>query len=215
MKHTTCALAALLVAALPCAALAQEAPEIELKIPQARQGYYLGGGLMTIFNQNYQLQADDTGVLSGGGAHVRLGQMINDWFGAGLWIGGGGASDDRFSAGFGGVMLDLQVVPWDHLGFHVGVGGGGLSLTDAESETDELLGTGGGYYLASVSYDWFPFYERGSGGFSVTPSFQVQYFPGQVFDGLIYVVGLDLLWWTGLEKNKLDLPIDEAFTAED
>lgn len=210
----TLTLAALLLTGATAAAQDATA-EVELKPPQARQGYYIGGGLASMFNQNLRTEEEDTPTTSGGGGYLRFGQMIDDWIGAGFWIGGGGTGDERYSSGFGGLMLDLQLVPWDHLAVHLGIGAGGLSLTDSESDSDELMGTGGGYYMLGLSYDWFPFYEGGSGGFSVTPTVQLQYLPGQIFDGFVGVVGVELLWWTGLEKNKLDLSVEEAYTREE
>ncbi len=211
--------AAITCLVLLCAstAVAQDGPEetIELKLPAARQGYYVGGGGGAMFNMNYRTEDDDTDLLQGGGGYIRFGEMITDWLGAGFYIGGGIAESDRYSTGFGGLLLDLQILPTDHLAIHVGVGGGGLSLTDNQSETDELDGTGGGYYMFGVSYDWFPLYENGTGGFSVTPTLQVHYLPGQIFDGTIFVVGFETLFWTGLPKNRLELSVEEAFTAED
>ncbi len=191
------------------------AQELELTPPAARQGYFIGGGVTSVFNSNFRTTDDDTGNLTGGAGHVRLGQMTTDWLGFGLQIGGGGASAGNFSTGYGGLMLDVQLVPFDHLGIHLGVGAGGLSLTDTESDSDELEGTGGGYYSVGLTYDWFPFYDSGSGGLSVTPIAQFQYMPGTIFDATMLTFGLEILWWSGLPNNKLLFPDGEGYEAQD
>lgn len=43
---------------------------------------------------------------------------------------------------------------------------------------------------------------------------QFIYLPGDAFQGYVAAFTLDFNWWTGLEKNRLDLPIDEAFDVE-
>ncbi len=197
-------------------ALAQDAQveEIALVVPGPRQGYWIGVGYGGIANLNFQTEGPDTKTLVGSGGHLRIGQMITEWFGMGLQFGGGAAENDRFDTSFGGVMLDAQLVVVDHLAVHAGVGAGGLAATDHVDEDAGLLGTGGGFYMAGLSYDWFPFWDEGSGGLSLSPQAQVQYLPGNLFEAYVFVVSLDIIWWTGLEKNKLELDIDEAYKPE-
>jgi hypothetical protein len=198
----------------PVAAQETADEEIELVIPAARQGYWIGAGYGGTANLNFQTDGPDTGTLLGSGGHLRIGQMITEWFGMGLQFGGGVAENDRFDTSFGGVMLDAQLVLLDHLAIHGGVGAGGLAATDHVDEDAGLLGTGGGFYMVGASYDWFPFWDRGSGGWSLSPQAQLQYLPGNLFDAYVFLVSVDVVWWTGLEKNKLELGIDEAFQPE-
>jgi hypothetical protein len=189
--------------------------QVELELPAARQGYWLGGGLFTTVNQNLQLEEDDTPALLGGAGHLRMGEMFNDWLGFGLQLGGGGGGDDRYSVGYGGLMLTGQLNPWRDLALHAGLGAGGLSLTDAEIQDGTLRGTGGAYYMIGASYDLFPWYEKGSGGFSLAPTVQLQHLPGILTESWIVLVGVETLWWSGLERNKLDLSTEDAFRKED
>ncbi|MEO1272072.1 MAG: hypothetical protein AAFX99_28595, partial [Myxococcota bacterium] len=180
--------------------------------PEARQGYFiaLGGGLS--LNRNTSDEEGTIGTLTGWSLHLRLGEMVTDWLGFGFQAWGGRATDDRWTTGFGGGLLDVQLVLWDHLAVRLGAGAGGLSATDNVEEQETLLGTGGGMYMVGLSYDGFPFHNPGtSGGFSITPSVHVFYLPGTTFQSVLVTIGAELTWWSGLERNKLDLPDDEAY----
>ena len=200
----------------PHGVAAAQDDEVELVLPAARQGYFIGGGLAFAANINDSDEVGQIGPLFGSYFNLRLGEMVTDWFGFGLHFGGGPTSDDRYDVGFGGGLLDVQFVLFDHFALRGGVGAGGLSTTDNEEDQDMLLGTGGAYYLAGASYDYFPFYDSGdSGGFSVTPTLQFIHLPGNTFRSYIVLLGVETLWWTGLDSNKLILPEDEAYSQED
>ena len=211
---TPLVLALCLVANSPNAS-AQDAEVVELSEPAARQGYFIGGGVSGISNLNNSDEIGDVGPLYGTYFNLRLGEMVTDWLGFGFHVGGGTGSDDRYDVGYGGGMLDVQIVPWDHLALRLGVGAGGLSTTDNKEDTDTLLGTGGAYYMAGASYDYFPAYDvYDSGGFSFTPSLQLIHLPGMEYESYIVTLGLEMTWWTGLDNNKLILPDDKAYTKE-
>ena len=65
-----------------------------------------------------------------------------------------------------------------------------------------------------LSYDWFPFKRRLTGGFAVTPMVQARLIPGDDVKGMVFLFGVDLTWWTGLPNNQLDLPAAEAFKKQ-
>ena len=128
-----------------------------------------------------------------------------------------GFVSDAFSA-YGGLMLDAQLVlpALPALSAHIGAGAGGISITDTEAvDQDALKGTGGAYYAVGLAYDLFPFYDKGSGGFSVVPHLQAHYMPGNIVNAWFFVAGLELTWWTGLDRDKLDLPYEEQYQRGD
>ena len=185
--------------------------EVILEKPAARQGYWIGGGVSGASNINARKNEDDTGALTGYHVSFRMGELLTSTVGIGLQFGGGPVSNDRFSGGFGGVAMTASWAPWSHLAIHGGVGVGGFGARDSESEDRELIGTGGGYYMAGASYDWFPFWDQSTGGFSFSPRFQVQYLPGNLLEAWVFTLGLETLWWSGLDKNKLDLDVESAY----
>lgn len=201
----------------PSLALAQEADpeEVVLVPPAARQGYFvsLGGQYSLHFNDHQD--EDSLGLLPGSMGVLHVGEMLTERFGFGLRVHAGQASDDTWDSVFLGVLVDAQLVLFDHLALYVGAGVGSLRATDTSDDEAPLRAVGGGYYLAGVSYDFFPFHEQGeSGGLAVTPSAQVMYLPGDSFHSTLVTFGLSFTWWSGLEKNMLELPHEEAYTHE-
>jgi hypothetical protein len=184
----------------------------ELTVPGPRQGYYLGGGAQVATIRSHD---KDLGRLSAGygsAFSLRLGEMVTPWLGVGVELGGGQAANSRWSQGFGGLLLDVQLVPWRSLAIHGSAGLGAILAKDQKKLVTGSKGTGGAYYGAGVRYDLFPFYESGSGGFGITPGAEVRYLPGSGFNTTMFWVGVDLLWWRGLDKQELELAPDQAFT---
>lgn len=206
-------LGALTIAVILLTTTPAAAQDVTLVKPAARQGYYLSLSSGGVINHSSSSE-DEFDTLTGLSFSLRAGEMITEWIGAGLRAGGGTLSGGQWGGGFGGLQLEIQTAPLRALAITVGVGAGGLSLSSADPDDDDLRGTGGAYYTAGLSYDLFPFYESGSGGLSLTPFVRVAYLPGDVFQGTLMVAGLEVIWWSGLAKNKLDLPLDDAFTPE-
>ncbi|MEM7677977.1 MAG: hypothetical protein AAF449_18425, partial [Myxococcota bacterium] len=79
-------------------------------------------------------------------------------------------------------------------------------------------GTFGSMYTIAASYDLFPWYdpeEYESGGHAISFFVEGQFFPG-LGGTTTYgaVLGIEFTWWSGLNRNKLDLPADAAFTRD-
>ena len=195
----------------------------DLRKPAARQGYYIGGGYRSILLYSDSEDIGGLGPLLGGGLALRMGQMSNDWIGFGLsFMFGGGANDD-WSSGYGGLSLEVNLEPPidEDLTIRLGTGVAGLSLArvdKSQKRSDDPEGTFGAMFTVGASYDLFPFYEREayeSGGFAFTGFVEFQVIPG---DGLLTVsalVGLEVTYFFGLSRNKLDLPPEAAFKVQD
>jgi hypothetical protein len=44
---------------------------------------------------------------------------------------------------------------------------------------------------------------------------EARFIPGDNATGVSTMLGLDIGWWTGLPRNQLDLPPEDAFKRED
>lgn len=194
------------------------AAEIKLLLPKPRQGYYLAIGTRTAIININQEQAGNLGVLIGGGFNGRFGQMANEWIGFGLNFGFLGGSNDIWGGGGGYLSIDLTLVPliYKHLAVRggVGLGGFGLSRRDPELEReDDPEGVLSAIYNLGLSYDAFPFWNEGesSGGLAFSTFVEGVMIPGD--DLLIagVMVGVEITWWTGFAKERLDLSIEDAF----
>jgi hypothetical protein len=217
MSTMTRGIVALSFATLTLASAAATAQE--LLPPEGRQGYYLGGGLRAGLLAGKEADVGSLGVAPSTSGVFRLGQMSTDWLGFGLRTGGGLFKTEEWEVGLGGLSLEAQLLPAPSLdlALHVSVGIAGAGLTrvdEAKVREDDPMGGAGALYTVGVSYDLFPFRERDSlesGGAALT--FFVE---GQLLDAGDLVVGgvfagVDVYYWFGLARNKLDLPTDAAF----
>jgi len=200
-------LAASLLAAVPTtAARAQQL----LEPPRARQGYYFALGYHFALSHVWE-NGENWSVWPGSAISFRLGQMITRRFGMGLQINPGGTTKGQGQkVAFGGLELEAQWELRRNLAIYGGVGVDVVSLS-ADNGTDKTTrGTVGSGYSLGLGYDWF-FTHRLSGGWGLTPTAQVRFVPGNTASALIGLLGVQVSYWSGLPRNQLELPPDEAF----
>lgn len=189
---------------------------IELLKPRARQGFFLSLGTRGAYLGMNAKPIGDLGFFQGGTFNFRFGQMVNDLIGFGMSIEAGGGQTSDFNGGFGGLLVEIQLAPFDFdLAFRGSVGVAGLGLSrkeESEEREKDPSGGYGSYYALGVSYDWFPFYDEGdSGGFSIASFVEGRILPlGDILTGGAFV-GVELTYFFGFNKNRLDLDVDEAF----
>jgi len=200
-----------------------EASAQELTKPAPRQGYYIGGGLRQFIGGAGGEVVGSFGFMQGFGVALRFGQMATDHIGLGLVFGGGGSANKSWAVGGGHLSMELTYKPLDDydLGLRGGIGFGVLSATRAEEEDvreDDPEGGIGAQFTLGVSYDLFPFYEPKeyeSGGFAFTGFAELTALPADPLWSVNFVIGLEVTYWFGLAKNKLELPADKAFELDD
>lgn len=201
------AIAILLLAATAGAARAQD-----LETPRSRQGYYIGGGAHASLQHN----RDDDGSLGlwrGYTMAFRMGQLLTRRFGLGFAFDVGSGSHDDDTSSTIGLGLTGQLVLAGDLALHAGVGLGVVSITEKVGEEEELRGSYGSAYTVGLTYDWFvrPCW---TGGIALTPTLQLRALPGDPIDSYTMMLGLEITRWTGLPRNQLDLPPDQAFRRD-
>jgi hypothetical protein len=210
-------LAATLIAS---AGYSVDAEADDLLQPEARQGYFLGGGLRGGFVSISDEDLGSLGGFTGFGGQFRLGQMATERLGFGLVIGGGSQSNATWTSGGGGLLLEGQLRPMLDLDLAIrvglGIGGGSVARVDEATATDDdPTGGAGAMYSLGLSWDWFPFFDRAegdrTGGFAITPFAEAQLFPTSDLLTFSVVLGIETTWWSGVPDNKLDLPPEEAF----
>lgn len=191
--------------------------------PAPRQGYWLGGGYRAVLLYSQAGNIGNVGPFLGGGYTVRLGEMGNDWLGFGLAVTVAGAGNEEWRSNYGGLSLDVNLKPpiSADLTFRLGTGAAFLTLDrldEAQVRSSDPEGTFGALFTVGASYDLFPFYDRGgfdSGGFAFTIFVEGQALPGDGLLTLSGMAGLEITYFFGLSKNKLDLPPEAAFKRED
>jgi hypothetical protein len=180
-----------------------------------RQGYYLAGGFNGVMVSSEHQDAGRIVPSGGGGLSLRLGEMVTSWLGFGFEGSFATISSHRWQQEAGGLLLEMQLVPWRHLSVRMGAGVGFVQARDDEEIVTGTQGTGGASFAVGVAYDFFPFYTRGSGGWGITPAIGLKYFPGDTFHTVAVWAGIECTWWLGLDKQELELPVEEAFRRAD
>ena len=185
---------------------------VTLEPPRRRQGYYLGFGFGTGAAQTWD---DGERLDAGPGSKfaLRMGQLLTQRFGLGLAIETGGASikKDKTTVGFFGMAVEGQAVLATNLALHGTVGFGVIEIKSDEGPDKKLRGSYGTQYGLGLSYDWFPRVNDSSGGLAITPTFDVRFLPESSATSVAGFLGVELGWWTGLPKNQLELPDNEAY----
>lgn len=177
--------------------------------PRARQGYTVAVGYHLALNKNWE-DGKSWGAWRGADLTIRLGQMLTRRFGLGLAIHFGGTSGNDQTAGFGGLGLEGQWELVRNLAVHGGAGLDVVSLSSKAGGDKTTRGTVGSGYFLGLGYDWF-FTHRLTGGWAATPTVEARFVPGDTASAFIGTVGVQLSYWTGLPRNQLDLPPDEAY----
>lgn len=175
----------------------------ELTAPAARQGYYLGGGLYGGALLVYGSDAKEIGAASGGGMSLQLGQLVTSWLGLGLQVMYSSAKSGTWNIGQPALMVASQFIPIDNLALHLGVGFAALQAREPSDKNEDPRGSYGGAFDVGVSYDFFPFYKSGSGGFGIAPAFHVIMFPERGLASAGVWAGVEMHYWTGLPANRL------------
>jgi hypothetical protein len=207
---------AALSASIAVVSIAETARAQDLLAPAGRQGYYVGGGLRSGGVDMHSETAGNLGLMGGSGFVLRAGEMAGDLFGFGLALAACGGGNKDWGGGWAGLLLDLQLVPMENLALRGGIGLGGLGVGRANKnlmKKNDPTGSGGSIYTLGLSYDYFPFWEKGddSGGFSLSFFIEAQLVPGSsVIAGAMFM-GIEVNYWFGLAANKLALPNDRAF----
>jgi hypothetical protein len=183
----------------------------ELEPPRARQGYYLSLGAHGAWARAVDSEEGVRAALLGPGGALRVGQALASWFDLGIGFGLSGVFDDDYRVLLGHVSIEAQLRPLDHGFVRLGVGMGFADVTRRRKGIEPLLGRYGEAWRVGVGWDFFPGHQGGSGGLSLTPVAWFEAGPGAEFHTLAAGIGLEIAWWTGLARNELDLPLDEAF----
>jgi hypothetical protein len=183
-----------------------------LVLPAPRQGYYVSVGGAGVLGRAQDDKRHLTLDYPGGTLSMHFGQLITERFGAGLHMEYGAAKHDRRSAGLAGIGFESQVVAVDTLALHLEAGVGYFQTVNLDDKTEPSRGTGGAYYGAGLTYDLFLTSPGRSGGWALTPGLYAKYLPGDHYRTVVLWAGLSLSWWSGLPRQALELPPDQAFT---
>ena len=203
----------LLLAALP--ARAQEGAGTLLEKPKPRQGYYLSLGAAGAISYHDARHQGWLGPWPEVGGALRVGQAILPWLDVGLDIGASGAFEKKWTAVLARLAIEAQIRPVGPLFIRLYGGFGATDVSRRVHGAAKITGRVGGTYGVAVGWELYPGHDpRRSGGLAVAPFVFFEASPDSTFASLAVGVGFEITWWTGLSKNELVLPDDEAFSKE-
>jgi hypothetical protein len=180
-----------------------------LEEPRQRQGYWIGFGPTGIAAQLSE-NGKDRGIYTGFTGTFRIGQLITKRLGLGLMVEylmgyeRLGKGSDKGS--IGGLTLEGSCQLWRNLSAHTGFGIGYVMAKNPNALDDSLRGGGGSYLLLGASYDIFPFQKKLTGGWALTPTVDLHIMPDGNITFVAVMAGVQLMWWSGLSDNMLNLP---------
>ncbi|MCK9463317.1 MAG: hypothetical protein M0R80_27165 [Proteobacteria bacterium] len=208
------AAAFVLLSIAPRVVLAQDGgSESLLEPPKPRQGYYFSLGAVGSIAGHDVVDRGWMGPWPGVGGELRVGQAILPWLDLGISAAVVGTFEERWTAVHGRLSIEAQIRPVAPLAIRLY---GGFGVTDPYRRAhgaEKLIGRVGGTYGVAVGWDFFPAHDpRRSGGFAVTPFVWFEGSPDPNFATVTGGIGIEITFWTGLAKNELVLPDDEAFS---
>lgn len=177
----------------------------QLEEPRDRQGYWLS---LALTNGGASLTEKKKGTrfLPGGGITLRLGELVTQRLGLGLVLDWSGLKSGGDQGGVGMLGVEGSYNPWRKLSIKSAVGFGAVMLTDQNTKEKELRGGAGATVSLGAAYDFFPWRNRLTGGWALTPTIDIRYFPDGDIHGVSILGGLQITYWSGLARNQLLLP---------
>jgi hypothetical protein len=95
----------------------------------------------------------------------------------------------------------------------VQAGFGAANIQGPDPEDHKLLrGRYSDVYLTGLGYNFFISDKDQSGGWVFTPLLTVEAGPDSKFATTSLWLGVELSWWSGLTRDKLNLPNAKAYT---
>jgi hypothetical protein len=197
----------------PALAEANTPPEASLVAPEPSQGYFVALGLhgtaALAFDQNRSTRSPTLGE----GLSLRLGEGLTDWLDLSLAFALAqthGAAEDRLT--FGRFGIHSQWYVWGEWFVQAGFGvtsGRGPDPEDLERQR----GRYGDVYWAGLGKNLYLSDGHESGGWVLTPALALEVGPDEAFTTTGLWLGIEISFWSGLSRDKLELPVSEAYEA--
>ena len=176
-----------------------------LEEPRARQGYWLGLGVSRVESQLNE-EGKNRGFYGGQAFTFRLGELVTRRLGIGMLFEYGNIQKGSDQGHIVGLTMEGSCTLWRNLSIHSGFGVGGVYVSDKKALDTSTRGGGGAYLLLGTSYDFFPWRNRLTGGWAITPSVDLRVLPDGNIHALAIFAGAQIMWWSGLPHNMLVLP---------
>lgn len=201
----------------PADATAEDAPavpSVHLEDPEPSQGHFIAVGFHGVGAMAFDQNRGTRSPTFGKGYTLRVGEALTDWLDLSLAFAFGSTSgdvDDTLS--FGRFGLTTQWYLTERLFIQAGFGATNGQGKDPE---DHKLSRGryGDVYLTGIGTNLYISDNNQSGGWVLTPVLTAEVGPDSKFTSTALWLGVELSWWTGLDRDKLNLPLDKAYAKK-
>jgi hypothetical protein len=197
----------------PATAEAAEAPVrgVQLEAPEPSQGHFVAVGFHGIGAMAFDESRGTREPTLGTGVSLRLGESLTDWFNLSLALALGSTNGEpQDSLTFGRFGITSQWYFTERWFAQAGFGAANFQGPDPEDH-DRSRGRYGDVYLTGLGRDFFISDAGQSGGWVFTPLVTAEVGPDSKFTTTSLWVGVELSWWSGLTRDKLDLPTPDAY----
>ncbi len=186
-------------------------PRLALEMPKPTQGHYLALGLHTLGAMAFDDGRGTRPPTFGTGFSLRLGEAVTSWLDLGLAFALGSTSGkEEDSLSLGRFTVHSQWYVSDR--WFIQAGFGATNGQGADPEDLELnRGRYGDVYVAGLGANLYLSDGSRSGGWVLSPVLCIEVGPDSDFTTAAAWLGLEVSWWSGLARDKLELPIDEAY----
>lgn len=189
----------------------EAAPASTLEDPEPSQGHFIALGVHGVGAMAFDDSRGKRTPTFGPGFSLRFGEALTDWLDLSLafaFATTSGDVDDRMT--FGRFGLQSQWYVTDRVFIQAGFGVTNGQGTDPEDH-DFVRGRYGDVYLTGVGYNIYLSASDQSGGWVLTPVLTAEVGPDRMFTTAALSLGLEVSWWTGLTRDKLNLPLSKAY----
>jgi hypothetical protein len=184
----------------------------ELEQPKPRQGHFIALGFHGISAMGFDENRGTRDPTFGQAVSLRLGESVTDWLSLSLAVAVGSTYGERRDSlsllRFGVTSQWYFSERW-----FVQAGFGAINSQGPDPEDyARTRGRYGDFYLTGVGYDFYLSDRTQSGGWLVTPMLTADVGPDSKFTTTSLWLGIELSWWTGLSRDKLELPNSKAYS---
>lgn len=187
-------------------------PRVALEDPRPRQGHFIALGFHGISALAFDENRGTRQPTFGQAFSLRLGESVTDWLSLSLAFAFGstyGKERDSLTLGRFGITSQWYFTErW-----FVEGGFGAINAQGPDPEDHDLTrGRYGDYYLTGVGYDFYVSDSQQSGGWVFTPLLTADVGPSSKFTTASLWLGVEIGWWNGLSRDKLNLSTPKAYS---
>jgi hypothetical protein len=195
----------------PAGTPARPAPGLQLEDPRPRQGHFVAVGLHGISAMAFDRDRGAREPTFGPGVSLRLGESLTDWLSLSLAFGlGSTGGEPQDSLAFGRFGITSQWYFTERWFVQGGFGAANIQGPDPEDH-DVSRGRYGDVYLTGIGRDFYISDSAQSGGWVLTPLLTAEVGPDSKFTTASLWLGVEVSWWNGLTRDKLNLPATKAY----